>query len=88
MNAWHLDDRTLFGFSEDLLKALCIIEEDSPARDLQLNRVKSLLVVPADADLSENLLPSDISIARDGFVLLGAPVDSNTFCFLTRPARK
>ena len=80
MNAWYLDDGTLCGSSEDLLKALRIIEEDGPARGLQLNRVKSLLFVPADADLSENLLPSDIPIARDGFVLLGAPVGSTTFC--------
>ena len=39
-----------------------------------------MLFVPADADLSENLLPSDIPIDRDGFVLLGAPVGSTAFC--------
>ena len=82
MNVWYLDDRTLCGSGEDLLKALNIIEEDGPSRGLHLNRSKSLLFVPPDADLTNNPLPSDIPIARNGFVLLGAPVGSPSFCSL------
>ena len=80
MNVWYLDDGTLCGSGEDLLKALNIIEEDGPTRGLHLNRSKSLLFVPPDADPTNNPLPSDIPIARDGFVLLGAPVGSPSFC--------
>ena len=41
MNAWYLDDGTLCGSGEAMLKALRIIEDDGPARGLCLNRGKS-----------------------------------------------
>ena len=80
MNVWYLDDGTLCGSKEDLLAALRINEEDGPARGLHLNRSKSLLFVPPNADVSDNPLPADIPISREGFVLLGTPVGSPSFC--------
>ena len=79
VNVWYLDDGTLCGSSDDLLKALKIIEEDGPARGLLLNRSKSSLFVPSQGDLSVSSLPSDIPVAREGFLLLGAPVGSPDF---------
>ena len=45
-----------------------------------MNRNKSLLFVPEDDIFSQNPLPLDIPITRDGFVLLGSPVGSQSFC--------
>ena len=39
-----------------------------------------MLFVPEDDKFSQNPLPSDIPIARDGFVLLGSPVVLQSFC--------
>ena len=71
-DAWYLDDGTLCGSACDLVKALKIIEEGGPARGLHLNRSKSLLHIFEDADLTNNLLPSDIPISRMGFRVLGS----------------
>ena len=52
INVWYLDDGTLCGSPEDLLRALEIVEEDGPPRGLSLNRSKSLIFIPQDADAS------------------------------------
>ena len=80
INAWYLDDGTLVGSPSDLKAALQIIETEGPDRGLHLNRSKSLLFIPAGSDSSLNQLPSDIPITREGFVLLGSPIWSPTFC--------
>ena len=56
VDVWYLDDGTLCGSPNNLLK---IVEEDGPVRGLHLNHAKSLLFIPNDADSSCNLLPSD-----------------------------
>ena len=80
VNVWYLDDGTLCGSPNDLAKALKIIEADGPARGLQLNRAKSLLYIPENADPSCNPLPSDIPITSEGFTLLGCPIGPPSFC--------
>ena len=80
INAWYLDDGTLCGNPDDLLRALKIVEEDGPASGLNLNRLKSLLHIPEDADVSHNPLPAEIPISRSGFRLLGSPVGPVPFC--------
>ena len=87
INAWYLDDGTLCGSPEDLAKALKIIEEDGPSRGLHLNRAKSLLYVPADADISSNPLPPDIPTVQEGFTLLGCPIGPPSFCETTMMKR-
>ena len=71
MNVWYLDDGTLCGSAEDLLKALAIVEEEGPSRGLFLNRSKSVLFVPKDDAFSHNPLPGDIPVVREGFEFLG-----------------
>ena len=73
INAWYLDDGTLCSSPDALAKALYVIERDGPARGLHLNRSKSLLFIPVDADPSANPLPSGIPVVREGFTLLGWP---------------
>ena len=80
INAWYLDDGTLCGPPDALAKALHIIERDGPARGLHLNRAKSCLFIPVDADPSANLLPPEIPVVRDGFTLLGCPIGPPCFC--------
>ena len=80
INVWYLDDRTLCGSPHDLVEALRIIEEDGPERGLHLNRAKSLLYIPLDADTTDNPLPPDIPITREGFNLLGCPIAPPAFC--------
>ncbi len=52
LNAWYLDDGTLIGSPNDLLSALEIIERVGPGIGLHLNKAKSLLYIPAEADES------------------------------------
>ena len=72
LNVWYLDDGTLMGSPEDLAAARNIIEEGGPS--VGLNRAKSLLFIPVEADASLSPLPSDIPITRHGFTLLGCPI--------------
>ena len=75
ISAWYLDDGNLCGNPDDLLRALKIVEEDGPARGLNLNRLKSLLHIPDDADVSHNPLHAEIPISRSG-----SPVGPIPFC--------
>ena len=48
-----------------------------------MNRTKSLhlhLYIPDGADPSNNILPPDIPITRDGFTPLGCPIGPSSFC--------
>ena len=80
VNAWYLDEGTLCGLSSDLERALENIEEMGAQRGLTLNRTKSLLYIPPDADTSENTLPKEILICREGFTLLGCPIGPPNNC--------
>ena len=80
INAWYLDDGTLCGSPDDLLRALKIVKEDGPAKGLNLNMLKSLFYIPEEADISHNPLPVEIPITRSGFCLLGSPVGPPHFC--------
>ena len=80
VNAWYLDDSTLCGSPSDLVRALEIIEEMSAQRDLSLNRAKSFLYIPPDADTFENTLLKEIPICRKGFTLLGCPIGPPKYC--------
>ena len=63
-----------------MIKALAIIKKEGSSRGLDLNRGKSLLLVPKEDAFSHNLLPSNIPVARKGFDLLGCPIVSPTYC--------
>ena len=80
INAWYLDDGTLCGSPTDLAAALRIVEQEGPSRGLKLNRAKSLVYIPDGGDPSNNLLPSDIPITKNGFTLLGCPIGPSSFC--------
>ena len=80
LNAWYLDYGTLMGQPRDLVSALHIIEQDGPLVGLQLNRGKSLLFIPEEADASTLPSPPEIPTTRSGFSLLGSPVSPLSFC--------
>ena len=80
LNVWYLDDGTLMGSPGDLAAALQILERDGPPLGLHLNRGKSLLFIPEDADADQSPLPPDIPITRRGFSLLGCPVGPPDYC--------
>ena len=80
LNVWYLDDGTLMGSPGDLAAALQILERDGPPLGLHLNRGKSLLFIPEDADADQSPLPPDIPITRRGFSLLGCPVGPPNYC--------
>ncbi len=65
---------------ESLASALHIVERDGPAVGLHLNRDKSLIHVPNDADVSSTPLPSDIPTSTVGFTLLGCPIGTPSYC--------
>ena len=66
--------------SHSLLSCSDLIEREGPRIGLHLNKAKSLLYIPAEADQSVNPLPSAIPIVREGFSLLGCPVGPPDFC--------
>ena len=68
------------GHPEDLATALHIIEREGPSVGLHLNRGKSLLFIPEEADATQSPLPSDIPVTRCGFSLLGCPIGPPSFC--------
>ena len=78
INVWYmyLDDGTLCGSPEDLVKDFSIIEKDGLDKGFILKRMKSLLIIPEKNDFSLNPLPSDITVSREGYVLLGCPIGS------------
>ena len=80
LNVWYLDDGTLMGSPEDLAAALRIVEREGPPLGLHLNRSKSLLYIPRDADPAQSVLPSDIPTTRRGFTLLGCPIGPPDYC--------
>ncbi len=83
----YVDDGTLMGSPDALASALAFVEREGPSLGLFLNRSKSLLFVPEEADLCHSTLSPDIPITRRGFSLLGCPVGPPDFCdevFLNR----
>ena len=64
LNAWYLDNGTICGNPNNLMSALRIMEEDGPAKVLFLNRVKSLIYVPADLNVPDTPLFPKISASR------------------------
>ena len=90
LNAWYLDDGILVGSYREIAAALNIIKSDGPPVGLNLNRAKSLLFIPEDADASCSPLPPEIPITQRGFTLLGCPIGPASFCeevFLSRVAK-
>ena len=80
VNVWYLDDGTLWGNPNNLLRALRIVEEDGPARRMFLNKGKLLLYVPANLYAPDNPLPPEITMCRTGFCLVSAPIGPPNFC--------
>ena len=79
LNALYLDDGTLIGSPEDLLAALKVIEWDGPNIGLHLNKAKSLLYTPDEADPATSPLPSEIPVTCHDFSLLGRPIGPADF---------
>ncbi len=86
LNVWYLDNGTLMGSLDALASALAFVEREGPSLGLFLNRSKSLLFVPEEADLCLSTFPPDIPITLRGFSLLGCPVGPPDFyeVFLNR----
>ena len=80
LNVWYLDDGTLMGSPEELTAALSIIESVGPTMGLHLNRSKSLLFIPEEANALLSSLPAEIPTTRHGFSLLGCPVGPPDYC--------
>ena len=64
LNVWYLDNGTLVGPLGDLAATLQIIEDTGPSLGLHLNRSKSLIHIPDNADASTFPLPAEIHTTR------------------------
>jgi len=75
INAWYLDDGTLIGSTESVLRALQTIETRGPALGLTLNLSKCELWWPSINDDVRSQFPTSVNqIYGDGIALLGGPV--------------
>ena len=79
LNVWYLDDGILVGSPHDIAAALNIVESDDPSLGLNLNRSKSLLFIPKDADASYPPLSHEIPITQRGYTLLGSSIGPPLF---------
>ena len=82
INVWYLDNGTIYGNPNNRFCTLRIMEEDGPAKVLFLNRVKSLIYLPADLHVPDNPLLPKISTSMTGLCLLGSPIAPHPPCFL------
>jgi hypothetical protein len=83
---WFLDDGTIVGMREDLLKVLQLLEDEGRANGLLLNHSKSLVWCGNDEPLNNDPLGYGVPrAAKNGLVILGAPVGDVT---LTRRANR
>lgn len=79
LNAWYLDDGTLVGPTDEVLKAFHIIQEVSPSLGLKLNLGKCELWW-SQQDPNWNQFPSDIiRLPASGTELLGSAVGTPVF---------
>ena len=79
LHVWYLDDGTLCGSPDDLLRALNVISDKGPQFGLHLNKAKSKLFIPDGGNESLNMLPKEIPVLRGGLELLGAPIGPRSF---------
>ncbi|GKC06001.1 putative reverse transcriptase domain-containing protein [Tanacetum coccineum] len=76
LHAWYLDDGTVIGDSEEVVRVLDIIKESGPGLGLELNIKKTEIFWPScnGMKLREGLFPVDIRRPSSGVKLLGGAV--------------
>ena len=93
VNAWYLDDGVQVGDREELQKVMDILITEGPSRGLVLNILYNMedktkcktTVWQADFELFRETMPQDFlgkgarAVTEQGFILLGAPIGSDTF---------
>ena len=81
LSVWYLDDGTLAGPCQDVLRGWEIIREEAAKIGLRVNLGKCELFAP-QADLADlSSFPREFArCPSDGFDLLGSPIGSPAFC--------
>ena len=82
---WYLDDGTLMGSPQGVAAAFKVLQEESLSLGLSVNSKKCELIplglYQPDSFLNEaGFTVSDLTVIRDGFSFLGAPIGTNEFC--------
>lgn len=75
LNAWYLDDGTMVGSKEDILKALEVLEREGREIGLEINPSKCVVWAPG-VDPNFDGFPPAFVRATDGIKSLGVPVGS------------
>ena len=79
LSVWYLDDGTLVGPLDQILKGWRIIQEEVPSSGLRVNASKCELF-PSAAPVPTELFLGVKLLQTEGFELLGSPIGSDQFC--------
>ena len=81
LNNWYMDDGSLFGKVEEVLKAWAIIRDEGPNLGLFVNLSKCELISSLQADACfENFEPELIRIWNGDMAILGSAIGSKQHC--------
>ena len=81
LNNWYMDDGSLFGKVEDVLKAWTIIRDEGLNLGLFVNLSKCELIFSSQADVCfENFEPEIIRIWNGDMTILGSAIGSKQHC--------
>ena len=81
LNNWYMDDGSLFGKIEDVLKAWTIIRDEGPTLGLFVNLSKCELISSSGSDVCfNNFEPDIIRILNGDMTILGSAIGSKQHC--------
>ncbi|GKG20017.1 putative reverse transcriptase domain-containing protein, partial [Tanacetum coccineum] len=89
LHSWYLDDGTVIGDSEEVVRVLDIIKVSDPCLGLKLNIKKTEIFWPScnGMKLRDGLFPIDIRRPSSGVKLLGRAISRDTY-FISRLAMR
>ena len=81
LSLWYLDDGSMAGPGEELLKAWKIVEEEAKKIGMRVNVKKCEIWSPEGHEKWQDDFPEQVvRLKGEGFELLGAPIGTKEFC--------
>ena len=81
LSLWYLDDGSMAGPGEELLRAWKIVEEEAKKIGMRVNVKKCEIWSPEGREKWQDEFPEQVvRLKAEGFELLGAPIGTKEFC--------